>query len=142
MKRTAVIVSGDRNATEDQWREHIFNAIDQRVDVVIHGDQGYIDRRTGKAHGIDTIVDRVARGTNTGVIPMPAMWGDYGRRAGPLRNAAMLRVLLEMAGHGYEIAVLAFHNDIDNSKGTGDMVRRAKAAGIHTTVLRSDGSDA
>lgn len=37
--------------------------------------------------------------------------------------------------------VMAFHNDIENSKGTGDMVRRAEKAGIKTTVLSSPPKD-
>jgi len=53
----------------------------------------------------------------------PADWDKYGKRAGPIRNQRMLD---EAKPH----MVVAFHNDLAASKGTKDMVQRAKAAGI------------
>lgn len=45
------------------------------------------------------------------------------RGAGPIRNQAMLN-------HGRPDAVIAFHKDIASSRGTADMVKRARKAGI------------
>lgn len=61
----------------------------------------------------------------------PARWDLYGKRAGPLRNADMLRYLLAQRDeNGADIGILAFHDDLAKSRGTGDMVRRAEAAGV------------
>lgn len=53
----------------------------------------------------------------------PADWEKYGRAAGPIRNQQML-------DEGKPDAVLAFHNDLTNSRGTADMLARARKAKI------------
>jgi hypothetical protein len=49
----------------------------------------------------------------------PAAWEKYGKSAGPRRNQQMVDTNPNM--------ILAFHDDIENSKGTKDMVERARA---------------
>jgi len=44
----------------------------------------------GGAAGVDTRADAVARGLGFKVEICPADWSRYGRRAGPLRNRAMV----------------------------------------------------
>jgi hypothetical protein len=56
-----------------------------------------------------------------------ANWKRYGRGAGPKPNQ-------EMLGLNPDI-VIAFHPNLDNSKGTKDMVNRAKQAGICIRVI-------
>lgn len=128
---TAVIVTGDRHATPEKWDYAIGYALTslQDGDIVIHG----------AARGIDTLADGTAKALNLDTAPVPADWSK-GRKAGPLRNAQMLADLMRLEEGGYEIEVWAFHDDIDNSKGTKDMVRQARAAGVPVTVYRSDGS--
>ena len=60
-----------------------------------------------------------------------ADWKIYGKSAGPRRNQKML-------DDGKPTIVIAFHNDIDNSKGTADMIARAKKLGIPTEILTED----
>lgn len=52
----------------------------------------------------------------------PADWNRYGRRAGMIRN----RVMLDM-NPGF---VMAFHKDLDASRGTRDCVLEALRRGI------------
>ena len=52
------------------------------------------------------------------VIKFPAEWDKYGKAAGVLRNQQML-------DDGHPDLVVYFHKDLENSKGTKDMVTRA-----------------
>lgn len=53
----------------------------------------------------------------------PADWDRHGNAAGPIRNQQML-------DEGAPDAVIAFTTNLARSRGTADMVRRARAAGI------------
>lgn len=57
----------------------------------------------------------------------PAEWEKYGKKAGYIRNQQML-------DEGKPDIVLAFHNDLENSRGTKDMIARAQKAGIPVQV--------
>jgi len=62
------------------------------------------------------------------VVAVSAKWDKFGKMAGPLRNSTMI--------HCYEPnLVVAFHNDIANSKGTKNMVNQAKLAGIEVKII-------
>ena len=59
------------------------------------------------------------------IIKFPADWNKYGKAAGVLRNQQML-------DEGHPDLVVYFHKDIENSKGTKDMIIRAIDANIRT----------
>ena len=80
-----------------------------RPSVVIHGG----------ARGADISADVCALAFGIDVEVYPADWAKHGKAAGPIRNAQMLR-------EGRPDAVLAF----PGGRGTADMVRRAKRAGV------------
>jgi hypothetical protein len=82
----------------------------------------------GDARGADAEADVWARYNGFRVIRYPAKWDEHGKAAGPIRNQ-------EMLDHGFPEHVIAFCDDLENSKGTADMVRRAKKAGIPTYVV-------
>lgn len=64
--------------------------------------------------------------------PHPAKWEKYGRAAGPLRDQEMVD-----AGAGLCLAW-----NLNNSRGTADCVRRARAAGIPVELVeRERGSE-
>ena len=130
----AVIITGDRHATADVRDYAIAYALTdlEPGSLVLHG----------AARGIDTLAAGTAEALNLSVFPFPARWELLGRRAGPTRNREMLDALLGFQRGGYKAEVWAFHDDIDTSKGTKDMVRQARKAGVPVTVYRSDGSAA
>lgn len=107
----------DRKAIEDVvcrlFAEHLFNL------TVIHG----------AAPGADTIAGELAAELEVYVLAFPADW-RHGRASGPIRNQKMLD---EGAPH----EVYAFMSTPD-SRGTQDMVRRARKAGLPVTIIEPD----
>lgn len=82
----------------------------------------------GGAKGADRMSSVVAGWYGLKVREYPADWGRYGRGAGPIRNQEMLDK--EPIG-----LVIAFFNEREKSRGTEDMVRRARAKGITVTEI-------
>jgi len=86
----------------------------------------------GAAPGADTIACEEARRLGFAVEHFPANWKKFGRAAGPIRNAQML-------DEGRPDAVVAFHDNIDESRGTKNMLKQAQAAVLPTFLnLTSD----
>lgn len=110
-----VLVTGDR----DWWDSNlIFAELDQlEPDVVIHG----------AARGADVMAGDWARLHSVVCISVPAQWNKHGRAAGPIRNQEMLAYSPDF--------VLAFHDDIDHSRGTADMIRRATVANLRVKLV-------
>jgi len=107
-----VLCCGDRNWTD---KAKIRLALEQLPPgtVIIHGD----------ARGADRLSGEVAEELGFEVVKFPAQWARYGRGAGPIRNQQML-------DEGKPTMVLAFHSNIEESKGTRDMITRANRAGL------------
>jgi hypothetical protein len=63
------------------------------------------------------------------VIRVSAKWEKYGLAAGPIRNQEMLDTYKPDL-------VVAFHNDIEHSKGTKDMITRAMNYGIEYKIIK------
>lgn len=124
-----MIACGDRNWTDkEKIRETL---IDYGPDILIEGE----------ARGADKLSRIVAEedlglSVEDGTIePFPADWNQYRKAAGPIRNRAQLKRLLEYQDEGYEIIVVAFHEDIENSKGTKDMVTISEKAGVEVEIV-------
>ena len=83
---------------------------------------------TGAASGADRLAALVAADLGLGVEEYPADWRRYGRAAGPIRNQWML-------DHARSDRVIAFHADLARSRGTADMLRRARRAGLPVTLV-------
>lgn len=82
----------------------------------------------GGATGADTLASQWARSRKIENIRYPANWALYGKAAGPIRNAQMLK-------HGLPNLVVAFPGD----KGTADMVRQAQKLNITIVEILNDG---
>ena len=82
--------------------------------------QSYME--PGACRGVDMTADKVARIMGFQVSSAPADWETYGRAAGPIRNKQMLDM-------GANI-VYAFHQKIECSKGTMNMIKQAKKQGV------------
>jgi ABC-type sugar transport system substrate-binding protein len=118
-----VIISGDRNWTCSDLARRVIARL-----VARHGE---VDIVQGSADGVDFAFVEAAYDAGCGVCSFPADWEKHGKRAGPLRNQ-------EMVDAGAEF-VIAVHRSLAWSRGTGDLVRRALAAGIPVYLI--DGED-
>jgi hypothetical protein len=72
----------------------------------------------GEANGADSCARIAGEAIGIPVIKFPANWRLYGNGAGPIRNLQMLK-------EGKPDVVFAFHNHIQNSKGTKNMINAA-----------------
>jgi hypothetical protein len=87
----------------------------------------------GGARGADRLAGQWAaamRARGVGWLRVPADWRRYGRGAGPVRNGQMLAYLLQARDLGHDVGVLAFHDDLERSRGTRSMVTMAEGAGV------------
>ena len=105
--RKRILICGDRDYKD--WmkvREYLDTL--QKTAIIIHGG----------ANGADSIAGNLATYLKMKVMKFPAEWEKYGKAAGPIRNQQML-------DEGKPCLVVYFHKDLENSKGTKDMVTRA-----------------
>ena len=113
-----VLVCGSRHWTDGALILDELSALPD-VEVVIEGE----------APGADTLAAAAARQLDIPVRAFPADWEREGRAAGPLRNARML-------AEGHPALVLAFHDDLASSRGTADMVARARRVGVSVRLIK------
>ena len=114
-----VIICGDRNWTKKKVIEDYIAALPDDTIII-----------QGVCRGADLIARQAALDRGLKVMDFPVKWQVYGRAAGPIRNAEMLKEQPNL--------VVAFHQDIGKSKGTKNMVQQALKAGIvvyHITGL-------
>jgi hypothetical protein len=76
----------------------------------------------GGATGVDTIAEEEAKAMGIHVARVEALWGTYGRRAGPIRNAMMLVLQPDM--------VIGIHTDHTPGGGTANCLAQADKLGI------------
>lgn len=121
------LICGDRNWTDrwliTSWLTSLWNC-------------GYTKIIEGEARGADSIAREEAEkigfeilNRNEDTHGFPAEWDKYGKAAGPIRNIEMLDI-------GNPDLVLAFHNDIMNSKGTKHMIAQARRRWIKVTLVK------
>jgi hypothetical protein len=114
-----ILVTGSRNYTS---RKSIKDALERwtqgtawRDITLVHGDC---------PTGADAIANSIAVQKGWKIERYPAQWHKHGKAAGPLRNG-------EMADAGADVC-LAFPTA--DSKGTLDMIKKAKAADIPVNI--------
>lgn len=108
MKR--VLITGSRDWVDEATIRDALQAEWETGAVLVHG---------ACPSGADSIADRLWTGA---IEPHPAEWSRYGRRAGPIRNAAMV-------ARGADVC-LAFIRR--NSRGACHLANLAEQAGIRT----------
>lgn len=111
-----ILICGDRNWS-DYWA--IYDVVSKldRNSIIIHG----------AAKGADTMAGTIASKLGFKVVAFKANWERYGKAAGPIRNREMLDVKPDL--------VIAFHNDIENSKGTKDCIKEAEKRSIEVKLV-------
>jgi len=99
----------------------------------LHAERDFAEVIHGAAPGADTLADTWARSRGIVSRQFIALWQTEGKAAGPRRNQRML-------DEGQPDLVVAF----SGGKGTDDMVRRAKAAGVEVVEVFAalDGDEA
>ena len=126
MKSYAILVTGARDWSN---REIIMQTLKRFAtcdDVVfIHGN----------CVGLDQAAAQVAQELQFTIESYPAMWATYGRAAGPVRNKQMVDRLLEYQKLGRNIVAFAFHNNLQESKGTKQCVSLLQREGIDYTLV-------
>lgn len=105
-----VLVCGGRSF--DDWSLLNRTLININPTEIIHG----------RAHGADALAFAWAEINRVKATAVPAEWGKHGKAAGPIRNQQMLDMEPDL--------VVAF----PGGKGTADMVRRAKKAGVRVLL--------
>lgn len=113
-----VLICGDRNWNNFNIIEDLILTLPKNTEII-----------EGDCRGADKISGYLGRKHGYTVIPVPADWNKYGLAAGPIRNQKMLDEYKPKL-------VVAFHNNIEKSKGTKDMVKRAKKSGIPVKLIR------
>lgn len=108
-----ILVCGGRNYTNYSSVKSVLSEHKEKYGIftVIQGGQ----------RGADTLAKQVAYELGLPVIQINAEWTKYGKAAGPIRNRLMLKEDPDL--------VIAFHEDVQNSKGTINMIVQARAAG-------------
>jgi len=109
MSRYVVLVCGGRAFTDADTVDRWLSMLKTRPSLIVHGGAG----------GVDTLAHLWAKENGIDVRPYPADWSKLGPKAGPVRNQRML-------DEGKPNLVLAF----EGGRGTADMVRRARKAGV------------
>jgi hypothetical protein len=108
-----ILVCGDRDWEDAVLIHRALKSLLPGLKAVVHGDCKGADRLAGEA----------ASRLGLEVSPVPAQWGKFGRAAGPIRNSVMLKENPEIR------LVLAFHDNLEASRGTADMIKKALRAG-------------
>jgi len=119
-----LLVCGSREWTD---RDLLAVTVDQAVTEHGRGRPGVVLIHGG-ARGADRLAGQLARARGWELEVYPAEWDRDGRSAGVRRNHRMLQT-------GRPELVLAFTDDLAASRGTADMVCRARRAGLPVLVV-------
>lgn len=105
-------------------RDFMDNAMAYKALDILHSNYGFDVVIEGDARGADRIAGYWARKNKLDNVKFPAKWTQYGKRAGPIRNQAML-------DEGRPDLVVAF----PGGKGTADMIARAERRDIQVVKV-------
>lgn len=106
------LITGDREWTDWELIRCALESAHPPITCIIEGE----------CRGADRYAQLSAKALGIPVDPRPADWEYYGKGAGPIRNAEMLSLEPQQC--------FAFHDDLDASRGTADMVRKCQSARI------------
>lgn len=115
-----VLVCGSRKY---QDRDRVFEVLDAVLAKKGHD----ILLITGGARGADEYAMDWAASRQVDHLVLYPRWNEHGKAAGPIRNRRMAKKNPKL--------VLAFAEDVDNTRGTRDMIAVAEKAKIKTKVF-------
>lgn len=112
-----ILVCGGRDYSDQKAVFSVLNVLRS-----VHGALTIIE---GGQTGADRLARRWAHEHKAGLVTVEAEWDRLGRRAGPIRNAEMLKLEPD--------AVVAF----PGGRGTENMKRQARAAGVEVVEVKA-----
>jgi len=89
----------------------------------------------GGCRGADRLAGEAAELIGFPCVVFPADWDLHGRAAGMIRNRQMLAYLLQRRSAGEQVAGIAFHTDVENSRGTRQMRELLLTSGISCKLV-------
>lgn len=114
-----ILICGDRFRTKTGPIKRELEQLSRNT-IIVHG----------ACRGADSLAGYLARKLGfKNIKEYPADWKQYGKAAGHIRNRLMLKENPDI------ITVFAFHEHIEKSKGTKDMLAVAEAAGIECKLI-------
>jgi hypothetical protein len=113
-----LLICGDREWKDEKLIRKILTTVHDKILCVIEGE----------CRGADLLGREAAESLQIPIMAFPANWKYIGRAAGPIRNGSMLNL-------GKPDRVLAFHDLIDTSRGTKNMLKLAQKANIRYFVV-------
>lgn len=120
-----ILVCGDRDWTNINLIAEVLGSF--AFDTLIEGECRGADRLARKVVESFNLQACIDTGDESAyqrlVLPFPANWDKYAKGAGHIRNKQMLEV-------GQPDLVIAFHNHIEESRGTANMLCQAEDAGV------------
>ena len=116
-----ILVSGAREGFNQR-------RIDEVLDIELQQHGAKLAIIEGCARGVDTQAVDWARRNHVPVLHFPAPWSHLGKSAGPWRNRAMLRFF-------NPDLVICFHANIEQSRGTRDMLEEAKRRSVPARLI-------
>ena len=120
-----VLICGDRNWNDLPSIGGVLRRLVKRYTVQ------ELEIIEGEARGADRMARTEAEDLGIKVHRFPADWSKYHKAAGPIRNSKMLAEGPDM--------VIAFHNNILESKGTQDMLTKSIKAGKDCYIFTHEG---
>src|SRR6187551_1961571 len=114
-----ILITGDRNWRNATRLRECLSIIQGRI-LAAFPDEDEFTWIEGEAMGADIIAAVVIELSwpEDTIERYPAAWNIHGRSAGPIRNTQMRQSGVDF--------VVGFHNDIENSRGTKEMLRQCK----------------
>ena len=106
-----ILICGDRNYTNYQKILSVLKDLKEQYGLILVIEGG--------AKGADTLAREASKELDILYEEYPADWITHKKAAGPIRNQRMI-------DEGKPDLVVAFHGNISESKGTKDMINKAK----------------
>jgi len=119
IKDLRILICGSRTWTDKQTIERYIQTLPKDTVII-----------EGECRGADRMAREIAEKYGLQIFGLEAEWKKYGKKAGPIRNEEMIK-------YGKPEIVIAFHNNIAESKGTKNMLMLAKKHNIPVKVIKS-----
>ncbi len=113
-----LLIYGDREWKDGKLIREILKPVHNKILCVIEGE----------CRGADLLAREAAESLAIPIMAFPANWKYMHKSAGPVRNSTMLNL-------GKPDRALAFHDCIDTSKGTRNMLDQLKKANVPSLVV-------